>query len=177
MPDNQQQDQQQDQEQKQETKPVKWEDFIKGQPAEIVAAYEAHTGGLTTALASERTQRGDLEKQLRDMAGKAAKGSEDEKRLTEMADRLNASQRQAEFYDEAHTKGVTSLRLAYLAAQDANLIDQKGRVNWDELKTKHPELFGGTTPPPGNAGAGTGNKPGGAASMDNFIRRSAGRQV
>ena len=155
--------------------PPDFDSWLESQPAETQAIIENGTKGLKSALQSERQQRSEMERQLREAAGKAAKGSEDEKRLTEMADRLAAEELRAAFYDEAHTRGVTNLRLAYLAATDGGLIDAKGRVNWDGLSKQCPELFRATGTASGHAGAGTGTAPTGGQSMNDFIRQQAGR--
>ena len=113
---------------------------------------------------------------LRDMAGKAEKGSEAEKQLTSMADQMAEADRRAEFYDEAHKAGVTNLKLAYLSAVADERFDKKGRVNFDEMKKDDPELFGSKKPPEGNAGKGTGdNGPAGHADMNTWIRKAAGK--
>ncbi len=45
------------------------------------------------------------------------------------------------FYEEADKAGVRDARLAMLAARDAGLIDDRGRVDMAALKRKHPSLF------------------------------------
>jgi hypothetical protein len=152
-----------------------YETWIQTQDETIRGMLEGHERGLRNALESERTSRKDLEKQLRDLAGKAEKGSEAEKSLTEMADKVASSDRRADFYEEAHAAGVTNLRLAYLVAEQDELIDKKGQMNFEELKKKYPELFGAQKPiPKGNAGSGTQTPPPGA-TMNDFIRAASGR--
>lgn len=153
-----------------------FEGWYQKQDESMRGMIDGHVRGLKTSLDSERGARKDLEKQLRDLAGKAEKGSEAEKKLTEMADNMSASERRSDFYEQAHNEGVTNLKLAFLVAQDEELIDSKGRVNFVEMRKKFPELFGGgKKSAPANAGAGTGgampNK-----SMNDFIRAAAGRK-
>ena len=147
--------------------PLSYDAWLEQQPDEIKSLLDTHTRGLKSALASEREARNRLEKDLRDAAKKAEKGSEMEQQLTRLADQAAEADRRAAFYEDAHRLGVTNLKLAYLVAT-------QGRVNWQALKESYPELFTGPRPPVGNAGAGTKEppKPGG---MNEFIRRSAGR--
>jgi hypothetical protein len=157
-------------------KPLVFDDWLKGQAEDVKTMLDGHTNGLKSALADERKTRGDLEKQLRELAGKAEKGSEAEKKLIEMADQMSENDRRAEFYEEAHKVGVANLKLAYLVAVQEELFDKKNRVNFEEMKKGYPELFGSTKPPKGNAGDGTNNnQPAGHGDMNTWIRRSAGR--
>lgn len=153
-------------------------EFIKAQPPEVQGLYEADVKGLKTSLDSERTQRAELAKQLKDLLPKAEKGSELEKLIGDATTKLEEAERRATFFEEAGKPdvGCQNARLAYLAAQTDGLIDQKGRVNWEALKTSYPELFRKTIPA-GNAGNGAGTPPPAAKSMNDFIRRAAGRNV
>ena len=160
-----------------ETTPANFEDFMKLQPEDIQLLFTNEVAGLKSALSSERQQRKDNEAALRDAAAKVEKGSEAEKLLTEQADTLQGLELRAAFYDEAHTQGVTNLKLAWMAAQEADAFDKRGNVNWEALKTQFPELFATKTMiPSGDAGKGTKTTPAGdGKDMNTFIRTSAGR--
>lgn len=150
--------------------------WIAGQDASVKTLLEGHAKGLKSALDSERESRKSLEKQLKDLAGKAEKGSELEKQLGELLSQQQGAQTRAEFYEAAHAAGVSNLKLAYVVASQEGLIDQKGRVNFDEMKKQFPELFGASPKPaPGNAGTGTNNQLSDRTSMDEFIRRKVNR--
>jgi hypothetical protein len=153
--------------------PESWDKFLEAQPEEIKGLYTSHTAGLKSALDSERKARTEAEKSLRDLAKKAEAGSDAQKALTEQADKLNALEKQAAFQDKAHAAGVRNLKLAFMAAQQADMIDGKGNCDFAALKTEYPELF--LSPPQGNAGNGTGatNVP---SNMDAMIRQKAGRR-
>jgi len=154
---------------------LSYQEWLKGQAEPVKTMLDGWEKGLKTALESERTSRKDLDKQLRDMAGKAEKGSEAEKQLTGMADKISAADQRASFYEDAHAAGVTNLKLAYLAAVEGELFDKKGNVNFEQMKKEFPELFGGARiKPAGNAGTGTNGQPTGQ-SMNEFIRKAAGR--
>lgn len=151
--------------------------WIARQPDDVKALLEVHTKGLKSALDSERENRKELEKQLRGLAKKAEDGSEAQQQLTEMADKIAAADRKADFYEEAHRQGVTNLKLAYLTATTDGLIDTRGRVNFDEMKKNYPELFGKARPAPaGNAGNGTNQETPKSQGMNDFIRTASGRQ-
>lgn len=152
-----------------------WDSWINEQPEDVKTLLSGHTKGLKSALDGERDARKDLEKQLRDLAKKAEKGSELETQLNDLVTRSESEQLRADFYEAAHQAGVTNLKLAFLVAQQDELIDRRGRVNFETLKRSYPELFGSVRVPAGNAGAGTGKEASGSQSMNDFIRRAAGR--
>lgn len=159
-----------------QTAPPDFETWLQAQDETVKGLLDGHTKGLKSALDAERDARKGFEKQVRELAKAADAGSAAQKQLTEMADAMTARDVQMQFYDEAHSQGVSNLKLAYLAATDAGLIDQRGRVNWEQMKKSFPQLFGMTgTHPAGNAGSGTTNPPSSGKDMNAFIRAGAGR--
>jgi hypothetical protein len=144
-------------------------------PDDQKALIAGHTKGLKSALDSERESRKSLEKQLRDLAKSAEKGSEAQTQLTKLADDLQASDRKAEFYEAAHAAGVKNLKLAYTVAVSDEMFDKHGRADFAEMKKIYPELFGATTNVRGDAGSGTDKKTKPSGGMNEFIRSSAGR--
>lgn len=155
---------------------LSFDTWMAAQDANVRGLLDGHTKGLKNALDSERESRKGLEKQLKDLAGKAEKGSELEKQLNDLLTQQQTAQTRAEFYEAAHAAGVSNLKLAFLVASQEGLIDQKGRVNFDEMKKSFPELFGASQKPaPANAGTGTNAPTAGAQNMNQFIRRAAGR--
>ena len=154
-----------------------YDGWLAQQQADVQTMIGEHETGLRTALQSEREQRRQFEKELREAAKKLDEGSEARTRMEKMANDLDGMSRQAGFYEAAHAAGVTNLKLAWLAVQqDASLSDARGNVDMKRLQESYPELFGkpaGTAA--GNAGGGTGTPPpGGKVDMDTFIRRKAG---
>lgn len=145
-------------------------------PEDQKGLIDGHVKGLRSALESERGSRKDLEKQLRDLAKNAEKGSEAQTQLTKLADDLQSADRKADFYEEAHAAGVKNLKLAYTVAVSDEMFDKRGRVSFDEMKKKYPELFGSTAQTRGDAGSGTGQRSQPAADMNKQIRRLAGRE-
>ncbi len=165
---------QQDGQQNQNNAPVTFDSWITSQDEQVKTLVNGHITGLKSALDSEREARKSFETQLRDAAKKAEKGSESEQRLTQMADQLAGAERQAKFYELANAAGVTNLRLAWIAAQEAKLIDGQGNVNIETMKGQFPELFKGPPAPKGNAGSGAGQVGSAAPNMNTFIRQAAG---
>ncbi len=159
-----------------QTAPPNFDEWLKGQPNEIKTLLDGHTKGLKSALDSEREARKDLEKQVRDLAGKAEKGSEAQTELTKLADKISESDRRADFFEAAHAAGISNLKLAYTVAVTDEMFDRRGSVNFEMMKQSYPELFAGAAKPPsGNAGAGRTNNQPPASGMNAFIRKAAGR--
>ncbi len=153
-----------------------FESWIGSQDEAVKGLIDGHVKGLKSALDSERAQRGDLARQLRDVTAKAEKGSELEKALTEVSAQLEVTERRASFYEEAGRPeiGCSNPRLAYLAAVEGDLIDKRGRTDWNALKASAPELFR-RSGAAGSADGGAGASKAPAADMNQFIRRAAGR--
>lgn len=160
----------------QEGQGLVFDTWIGGQPEEVKTLLDGHEKGLKTALEGEREARKSLEKQLKELVGKAEKGSELEKQLNELISKQATAEAQATFYEDAHAAGITNLKLAWIVAGSDGFIDSRGRVNFGDMKTKYPELFGqAKAAPKGNAGSGAGSETPGNKSMNDFIRKSAGR--
>jgi hypothetical protein len=161
-----------------ETPALSWDDWLKEQPEPVKALLDGHTSGLKSALDSERTAKKDLEKKLRDAAKHATDGSELQKELQKVANDLAEAQARADFFEAAAAAEVTNPRLAYIAARDAGLMDDKRGADFGKLKQQFPELFKKPVTPAGNAGSGTGGSapaPTGNAAANFAIRRAAGR--
>lgn len=160
-------------------KPLDFAGWLGQQPDEIKALVDDHVSGLKSALQSERGSRGQLEKQLADLKRKLEAGSDAAKQLETIQAGLAEEGVKTAFYEAAHAAGASDLRLAYIAAKDAGLIDDRGKFDLDAVKAKFPVLFAApkTVTVAGVAGAGTGNQPparSGSAAVNDFIRRSAG---
>jgi hypothetical protein len=159
---------------------LQWDTWIGEQPEQVQVLIDGHTKGLKSALESERRQRSDLAKQLREAVKASEAGSEMRKTLESMTTKVEQAELRARFYEEGVKPdiGCTNPRLAMLAAQELDAIDSKGRILWETIKQHFPEMFRPPQrAPQGNAGAGTGAPPPAAASnnMNAYIRRAAGR--
>ena len=150
--------------------------WLEAQPEDVKNLLDVHTKGLSSALKSERENRKDLEKQLRDLAKKAEAGSDAEAQLTAMADQQATASRRADFYESAHREGVTNLKLAFTVAAQDELFDKKGNVDFGEMKKSYPELFGAVAGANANAGNGTKAPPKAGKSMNDFIRQASGHK-
>lgn len=152
-----------------QTQELNFDTWLAAQEEPIKKLIDSHTGGLRSALETERTQRKDLTRQLKDVSGKLDANSEAAKQLGALSSTLEEAQQRADFY-ETLGAGCLNPKLAYLAYK------ADGLKSIEQLRAAYPQLFAKATPPATHAGNGTnGGQPGnGAASMNDFIRRSAG---
>lgn len=154
---------------------VTFDSWLTSQDETVKGLIDSHVSGLKSALDSERNQRKELQKSLKETAKAVAEDSEAKSRLDAIAEQMSLYERQTAFYETAVAAGVTNLKLAWLAAREADAISKDGIVNLQQLQTAYPELFKKQSPAPGNAGAGTQTPPNGAGqSMDDVIRRKIG---
>lgn len=161
-------------------KPQDFDEWLPNQPEHVKALITSRFSKLETALQSERSDRKAQEKELKRIMRGMDENNPLKPQLEEYSKKATESNTRADFYEEAHKRGVSNLRLAYHAAKSEGCIDDRGRVDWDELKDKVPEIFAtskpAAPPPKVNAGAGTGNgaaynAPGG---MNYLLRKAAG---
>lgn len=157
--------------------PETWDAFMEDQPEPVKSLFEGHVQGLRTALDTERGQRKDLEKQLRQISSQLEEGSAAKKQLEELSASLDAATQRVAFYESAPPELVNP-KLGWLAAQEIDAFDRRGNVNWDAVKTAFPELFkpAKQPAPPANAGSGSGG--GGTPKpfdMNAALREAAGR--
>lgn len=156
-----------------------FETWYAGLEATHKALFDSHVQGLKMALSSERTQRADLARQVKDLATKAEKGSDLEKQLNGVQASLQAAERRATFAEDALRPevGCVNAKAAYALAIAEDLFDRQGRPDWAALKQTAPELFRRTGA--GSAGSvdgGAGNAGGQPrVTMNEIIRRAAGR--
>ena len=134
----------------------------------------AHLAGLKGALESERTERRQLAKQLRDLSAKAEEGSELRSQLDKLTRDMEAVSRRAAFY-EAAPADLTNVRLAFAAAAELGALGADGKADWAKLRELAPELFRRQTPPQGNAGSGAAQMGRADRSMNAYIRTALGR--
>lgn len=159
--------------------PLTFDSWLETQDDNIKTLIGDHTSGLKSALQTERQQRTELAKALKDATKDLEEGSKARDALDGLSAKLDAHEQQLAFYETATAAGVTNLKLAWIAAREAGAIDKRGNVNIETLKADYPELFKQKSPPitPGNGGNGAGGS--GLPSMknmDNFIRAATGRR-
>jgi len=156
--------------------PASFDAWLATQGDDTRELVTGHISKLQGALTDERSQRRTLAKQIDDLSKQAEQGSQLRGQLEKLSADFEGMSRKAAFYESAPPE-VTNLRLAWLLANDAQLVDEQGKTDWGKLRTTAPELFR-RTPPPANAGAGarqTGVDDG--RSMNAFIRAATGRKV
>lgn len=132
---------------------------------------DGHTKGLKSALDAERETRKTFEKQIKELAAKAEKGSEAEARLNELSAQLELSERRASFAELASREGVTNPKALFTLAAAGDFFNKKGEVDFAALKKEYPEFFKKPIP---QGNAGEGNESPSAQNMNDFIRKAAG---
>ncbi len=155
--------------------PPSFETWYAGQDEQIKGLIDARMTNLQSALATERTNRTNLTKQIKDLAAKAEKGSELEKQLSEASQKLEQAERRAEFMADAIRPeiGCSNAKAAYALAVTDDLFDRHGKPDWNTLKQLAPELFRKPSAGSADGGAGTNQPP--KLDMNTLIRRAAGR--
>lgn len=148
-----------------------FETWYGGLDAATKALLDGHTSGLKNALDAERNERKSLSSKLADLQKGAEKGSDLEKQLSELQANLKGHEAQSAFYDAAHANGVTNLKLAWLAANEAKLVTDKG-VDWAAFKTQFPELFRVVALPTGATNPGNNGRSAGPLTLDMVKRMS-----
>lgn len=125
------------------------------------AVLTEHTKGLRSALGSEREAKGKLERDLRDLSKQLEGNKDAQAKVDALANDVGKERLRGDFYEEAHNQGVDNLKLAFMAAQQDGLIDDRGRVNWAQLKKDYPQLYRQEPEPKvqikGNGGEGSRN--------------------
>lgn len=156
--------------------PESWEAWMEGQDEQVKSLYSKHAEGLLNSVKATRSERDELRAELKKLAKEQAEGSEAKTKLDDMATRLERTERRAAFFEEAMKPDIQcrNPRAAFLIAEAANLFDKKGNPDWDAIHKETPELFGAPNAN-ANAGAGTARPPAPKKSMNDFIRKAAGR--
>jgi uncharacterized protein YhaN len=154
--------------------PVTFDAWLAGQDETVKALAEQHTAGLRSALQSEREQRKEAIKQLKELATNAEKGSELEGQLQKLLAEKDAAERRATFLEAAQATNCTNPKAAFLIAQTENLFKRDGTPDWEAIQTFAPEFFRPKAQTV-SAGIGTQGAPPTGKNMNDFIRRAAGR--
>lgn len=150
--------------------------WYKALAADAQGLVDDHVDGLRSALNTERSERKGLEKRLKEIQKQADEGGDVKVQLQQLSDEMSAATARASFFEAAHAADVKNLRLAWLAANDAGLVDKRtGAVDFGELRKVAPELFVTKVPPPANAGAGAQQNGVTKPGMNDFLRAAAGR--
>ena len=157
-----------DAENQQGVTPVDFDSWLGGQDEAVKGLVNGRLTNLASALETERNDRKELQRQLTSLQ-KIGNPTELKSELEKVQASLTAQEERNAFNEAAHAQGVTNLRLAYLAAKDAQLLGKK--TLWDDLKGANPELFRKTVAPTG-AGNGSGARPSAALTMNELLRGS-----
>lgn len=128
-----------------------------------------HVAGLRSALESERTERKSLSKTLKDLSGKLDANSDAAKQLDALRSALETTEKRAGFVEEAAVAGCTAPRAAWHIAQAEGMTVA-------QVRQAYPQLFAAVARAPGGAGAGVGQPPAKTQTMNDWIRRAAGKE-
>lgn len=156
--------------------PANFDEWYGAQDETVKGLVDGHVKTLKGALDSERAARSELAKQIKELLPKAEKGSEAERAMQDLAAKLEAANQRADFFREASAAevGCTRPLPAFLLAREIQAIDNKGRIDWAELKKQAPELFGKPPTPEAHAGAGTQGAGHQKVDMNTVLRKAAG---
>lgn len=155
--------------------PATWDDWLNGQDEQVRGLYDAHIAGLRNTVQATREERDNLSRQIKELSSKAEKGSELEKSIAAITERMEATNRRADFIEEAVKPeiGCTNTKAAWALATAENLFTRNGAPDWNAIRAAAPELFR-KPGAKGNAGDGT-QEPPQKTTMNDFIRRAAGK--
>jgi len=155
-----------------------FEEYLQTAEPAVKELYETHISNLKNALNAERENRRKLSEQLKELAPKAEKGSELERKLAETAKLLEEAEqrsteynRRATFAEQAIRPGVncSNIKAAYALAVSEGLFDEDNSPKWKELQKLAPELFRATK----QTNAGNTEKSD-SSDINAAIRRAAG---
>lgn len=140
-----------------------YEQWIGEQSEEIKAGIEAHYNGLLNTVKATRQERDELSAELKKLAKNVDANSDAGKQVSELQARLAATEKKANFMEQATLKGVKRPGVVFALANSENLYNDKGEPDWEKIKESVPELFG-TQVASNDAGSGTNQKPQGDAN-------------
>lgn len=95
-----------------------------------------------------------------------------EEKLNTYEAQLQEERTRADFLAEAISHGITDPRAAYAVVKEYKFADNRGRINFDDLKKAHPALFAQSGGTRSVAGA-TGDTGGGKRNMTQLLRDAA----
>lgn len=157
-------------------KPLDFDEWINGQDETVKGLITARFQNLENTVKATRGERDTLAQDIKKLAKEQKEGSEAKAALEKISAQLEATERRAAFLEEALNPAlqVRNARAAWLLAEAGNHFKKSGAPDWDAIRAEAPELFGLPTAR-ANAGNGTQTPPSPSQSMNDFIRKSAGR--
>lgn len=96
-----------------------------------------------------------------------------EEKLKTYEAQLQEERTRADFLTDAISHGVTDPRAAFAVVKEYKIADNKGRVNFEELKKAHPALFAQSGSTRSVAGATGDTGGGGKRNMTKLLRDAA----
>lgn len=147
--------------------------WLSKQDEPTKALLNARFEALENTVKATRKERDDFRKELKEAGLRLEKGSDAEKTISELSDKLTRTERKANFLELAHREGCSKPGVVFSFANAENLFLEDGNPDWKKIKESVPEFF--KTPDlKTNAGSGTTRPP--AASIDDAFRQAANKQ-
>jgi len=114
---------------------------------------------------AQKKWRTDLAAQL------TAKDQDAETRIVAALEQAKQAETRAAFAERANEAGITDVRAAWAVVKEYGLSDDKGGVDFKQLKDNHPALFGAAKQSVSVAGRkpDTGENPGGKPDMNKLL--------
>ena len=142
-----------------------WADSLDDAGKTALSAYVSlETTRLKTALDTERAQRKELARQLKELSGKPADDTAWKAKIEAISGQLSEANLKASFYEGAASQDDLAAKrynAAYKIAKIDGLINDDGDVDWAALREQHDYLFATPVAPTsarGNAGSGVGGR-------------------
>lgn len=155
-----------------DTQPADPDAWYRGLDATTRTAVDAYTTKLKTALANERKQSKEREKQLRELLAKPDESTWKE-RIETLTGELTEANARASFMEAASEQADLPPKryvTAYKIAKMDGLIGDDGAVDWDAMRKTHDYLFATVPTPNGNAGTGVRTTAKRSENMNDILR-------
>jgi hypothetical protein len=130
--------------------PANWDEFLAAQPEPVKKLYTDHHTKLLNAVKATRGDSKALEDRINELLPKAEKGSELEKSLQELTEKLKQETRRSSFLESAIKPeiGCRNPENALIIASKKDLFKKDGTPDWEEIKKAYPEGFTQPGDPP-----------------------------
>jgi hypothetical protein len=146
-----------------------YETWVEKQDETVKEGINKHYEGLLNSVKATREERDSLSKELKKLSKEVEVNSEAGKLIGELQDKLSASERKANFLEQAARVGCKKPTVAFALANAENLYTEKGEPDWEKIKETVPELFT-VQSIKSDAGSGTNQKP--EANFNAEIRKA-----
>ncbi len=145
---------------------AKFDAWLEEQSEETKTLVAERFSALEATVKATRTERDNLNLELKKLAKNVEVDSEAGKQLSELREKLQLAERKSNFIEQATKQGAKRPGVAFALANSENLFSEDGEPDWERIKETIPELFtvastntdagsGTTTKIPDSAGVNT----------------------